>query len=239
MDDLVKEQIIQLLSLNHHEYAKFKTISDEIYLHTFDIEKHVESLYKCRIEQSGKLDKTVDKLNLDFTQPRRFAYIGTGKLALLKNEVKIDKKILDISKYFVNIALIYKIKDFHIFEKPKGEDFSFWKSESENPYIKRLAQYRKSKEYKIQEAVLDYNIVQKEINLEQDWFQFRFELSNFYKNLENLIESEFYLTKYLEKDANKELKDFLENAKKDKNMPHYSKSQIERIIIELKGKHAD
>lgn len=235
MDDLVKEQIIQLLSLNHNEYAKFKTINEEIYLHTFDIDKKIESLYKCRIEQSGKLDKSVDKLELDFTKPRRFAYIGTGKLSLLKSETKVGKKALEVSKYFVNIAILYRIEGFMILEKPKGDDFSFWQSDSFNPYTRRLNKFEKNKEYRIQSANLDYEIIQKEVNLKNDWSQFGYKLEDFYKNLDQLIKEEYTIARDLmEVYFNQELEYFLEQAKKDINMSQYSKTQIERIIIELK-----
>lgn len=245
MNTLVKEEVVQLLSLNHNEFSKFKTINEEIYLHTLDIDTQEDFLYKCRIEQSGKLDKAVDKLELDFTKPRRFAYIGLGTLSLLKKETKIDKKILAVAKYFVNIRVIYKIEKFQIFEKPEGDEFSFWQLETLNPYIKRLDNYNKHREYKIQEAILNDDMKMIKVQLISDWWHFKVQLNNFYKNIDLLIKGEYKILKDFEQsDSNKplehdyydsELKSFLEKTKKDENLPHYSKSLIEKIIIELEN----
>lgn len=236
MNNLDKEVIVQLLSLNHKEYSKFKTINEEVYLHTLDIDNHKEYLYKCRIEQSGKLDKSIEKLELDFTKPRRFAYIGIGTLSLLKREVKIDKNILAVAKYFVNIAVIYKIEKFQIFEKPQREEFSFWQLETNNPYSRRLEIYEKHKNYKVQEAILDKNINPRLVELKNDWLYFKLNLKKFYENIDLLIQGEHKIAMRLsDAYSNTELEDFLENAKKDKDLPQYSKAQIERIIVELRS----
>lgn len=260
MDTLVQEQIIQLLSLNEKYYAQFKTTGQELYLHTYDIAKKEEFLYKCRIEQTGKLDKTIDKLELDFTQPRRFAYIGTGKLAFLKKQIKVNSKILAVSKYFVNIAIIYKINEFEISEKLSKEDFSYWQTETANPYFKRL-NLENSKEdsglsswllddnnfyvqklnpmsnkhkFTIQVAVLDKNMKYKPVNLTKDWQIFHQSLEHFYANLEQLILQEYKVGQLIDnQQINEQLEKFLEEARKDKNLSQYSKSQIDRIIKAL------
>lgn len=258
MDTLVQEQIIQLLSLNYKQYAQFKTTGEELYLHTYDIGKRKEFLYKCRIEQTGKLDKAIDKLELDFTKPRRFAYIGTGKLALLKNQIKVDNKILAVSKYFVNIAIVYEIIGFEVLEKPPREDFSFWRTQNINPYNERINsehsefeasivfwhteisnrqkqnRTKKRNVYKIQEAVLDRDVQYESVNLTRDWQIFQLGLEEFYSNLDKLILQEHKIIQDINsKQANELLEKFLEEARKDKNLSQYSKSQIDRIIKEL------
>ncbi|WP_298357922.1 hypothetical protein [Runella sp.] len=243
MDHLEKEQIIQLLSVKDSEFSKFKTIGEEIYLHTFDTDKYIETIYQCRIEQSGLFDKTIDKLEFDFTLPRRFAYIGTGALSKLEDESLYTQQIMKISKYFVSVAVIKVVNDC-IYEKPGGEDFSFWKSTDENPYIQRSPEDIQI-DFTIQKATFDSNISPPKVALTDYWREYGNELKKLYKELDSTIENEDPLTIAdakeaslfdSERNSNEELENLLEQVRKSKKLPHYSKSMIERIILEKDNK---
>jgi len=235
MSRLQKEEVIQLLSLKDNEFPKFKTIGNEIYLHCYDIKEKKEFLYKCNIEQSGRLDKDIEKLELDFTKPRRYAYIGTGTIALLKEEVKIDKNILNFSKYFVNISIANEIKDFKVYKKPSVDELSYWQNDFSNPYTKRL-NVKNLKDYIIQIATFNKEIPKKEVNLGNDWSIFENKLKIFYVDLDKMINQEFQLAKdRTEAESNKKLDEFLKRIKNEKNIPTYLKSLVERIIVDLKN----
>jgi len=238
MQDLQKEQIIQLLSLNHREFAKFKELYSEIYLHTYDIALDKEYLYKCSIEQAGRVGK--DKLEIDFINPIRFAYIGTGTLALLKEETKLTKEIIDISCYFVKISIAYQIPNFEIYLKPSDDSFSFWQSEKINPYTHRLRTSENKNNYTIQKATFDRVISKKKVDINTEWFNFKTNLEEFYRELENLISmgTELMIHKqslaknYLGEEK-MQFSDILKKIKDQLNLPNYLKSQVARIIIEL------
>lgn len=186
MESLEQEEIILLLSLNHSEHSKFKTTGDELYLHTSDLKTRVSNLYKCKVVQTGELDKDVEKLEIDFTQPRRYALIGTKKLLLLCEQTKITKPILEVSKYFVNVSISYKIDNFQLFEKPSGDKFSFWQFVEDSPYHEKSKSAVK-KNLKIQIADTEGKSILNPIDLYKDYLMINKKLSEFYKKLDDLI----------------------------------------------------
>ena len=235
MESLQQEQIILLLSLNQSEHSKFRTTGDELYLHTFDLKTKTSNLYKCKVVQTGELDKDVDKLEIDFTQPRRFAFIGTKKLSLLYGQTKITKPILEVSKYFVNLSISYKIENFQVFEKPSGDKFSYWQFVSDSPYHRKESSDKK-KSLKIQIADTEGKPDLNRVELDKDYFNINRNLSDFYAKLDELIKTEYSLTRKIDiSTTNELLSKFLETTNKEINLPQYSKSLIERIITELDG----
>ena len=233
MERLDQEEIVLLLSLNQAEHSKFRTTGDELHLHTFDLKTRISSLYKCKVVQTGELDKDVEKLEIDFTEPRRYAYIGTKKLSLLYEETKITKPVLEVSKYFVNISISYKIENFQVFEKPSGDKFSYWQSALDSPYHRKASSDEK-KGLKIQIADTNGKPDLNRIELGKDYFKIDRDLSEFYAKLDELIKTEYSLTRKINiSKANELLSKFLETTNKDIDLPQYSKSLIERIITEF------
>ena len=233
MENLEKEQIISFLSLSQSEYSKFRTTGGELYLHTFDLKTKKSNLYKCEVVQTGELDKDIEKLEIEFAQPRRFAFIGTKKLSLLKEQTKITKTILEVSKYFVSVSISYKFGSFQIFEKPPGDKFSYWQSVPDSPYHQKASSDER-KNLKIQIANTEEKPDLKPIELEKDYFNINKNLSQFYAELEKLIKNEYSLTKKIDIALTNELlSKFLETTNKEIDLPQYSKSLIERIITEL------
>ncbi len=237
MHNLDKEQIIQLLSLSDKDYSKYKVIGDEIHLHAYDIETKKEHLYKCKIEQSGKFDDEIDKLKLDFTNPRRFAYTGITTLALLKEEKKIEKADTEVASYFVNLQIIEEMMNFEVYLKPANNEFSYWKSVNINQYNSSLGV---ADTFDVQEISFDLDKNGKRVSLQGDWLNVGTKLNRFYIALENLIKGENGLIGeqvHERFDVNiktrkKALEDFIKRIKKEINLPAYFKSQMERIIID-------
>jgi hypothetical protein len=151
MEHLEREQIIMLLALNHREYMIFNKVGDDIYIHTLDVNRQKETLYKCRVAQSGRLDKNIDKLEIDFESPRRFAYVGTHQLPWLKSSRKVQQESFHVSKYFVNLSISHIVTDFIVFEKPRSDGFSYWRTTEQHPYKRYTNQ-------KIQKATFDPEI---------------------------------------------------------------------------------
>ncbi len=240
MDNLDKEQIIQLLSLSDKDYSKYKVIGEEIYLHTYDIGTNKEHLYKCKIEQSGNFNDEIDKLKIDFTNPRRFAYTGIGTLALLKKERKITKVDTEVASYFVNLQIKEEMINFEVYLKPANNEFSYWKSVNTNQYNSFLGI---EDGFDVQEISFDLDKNGKRVSLKGDWLNVGTKLSNFYAELESLIKEENSLiSKQVEKSFGEikininirktVLEDFIKKIKKEINLPAYFKSQMERIIID-------
>ncbi len=262
MDKLAKEKIIQLLSIYEEsdKFGKYKIIGSTVYLHTYDIGLKKEYLYECTIAQSGKFGK--DKLELEFIEPRRFAYIGTSKLPFLRPEAKISEEMLLFVQYFVTLSITKSnIDNFEIYQKPTEEDLSFWKTATNNPYKYKLTNdtilfgEQDDLNYKIQEATFDKSVTKIKIDLTKYWEKYGNKLEKFYSELNILIENELLFIQdyrkdlfkderieipdgltYLDYDKTSQFIDFLKKMKKDNDLPSYVKSQIERMIIFLKTK---
>ncbi len=168
MNNLQNEQIIQLLSGSSREFSKYRMIGTEIYLHAYDIKTKLQHLYKCKIEQAGKLGKD-NKLELNFVEKRRFAKIQTGNgmpYPLLYPQIQITNEILDKSQYFVNISIAYKVHNYLVCYKPSDGELSFWQASTTNPYYTR--QNTRSN-YKILKATFDETIEKKFVDLPEIW----------------------------------------------------------------------
>ena len=219
-------------------YNKYKVIGDEIHLHTYDIGTKKEHLYKCEIKQSGNFDDEIDKLKIDFINPRRFAYTGIGTLALLKEEKKIKKIDTEVAAYFVNLQIMEEMINFEVYLKPANNEFSYWKSVNTNQYNSYLGV---SDSFDVQEISFDLDKNGKRVSLKSDWLNVGSKLNEFYAELENLIQKENgFISKQVEKNFDevnintrkKLLEDFIKKIKKQINLPAYFKSQMERIIID-------
>lgn len=230
MENLKDERVIFLLSLNKREFSKFKKIGTTIFLHTFDIKTKKENLYVCKISQSGEIDFKSPKLDIDFTEPRRFAYIGTGKLSYLKASMKVDKKILKVSRYFVNLTIHYEVKNFQIFENPALEEISLWQDDKKSPYKQRINNREK---HPIQVATYEASYKPVPVKIGYDWNELGEKYKGFYEKIDDLIRKEYELSKSINSDEiNKKFDDFLKDCDNHLNLPKYSKSQVERIILE-------
>lgn len=231
LENLDNEGVIQLLSFNSKD-LKILQNEDGIIIHCFDLSQRKEFLFKCIVKQTGVLDEKIEKLKIDFINERRFAYVGTGMLSLLKPETKIDDTILKSIKSFINIDVVYKIPNFHILSKPE-KDFSFWHSDINGIYNKRVENDKQST-FKIQKATFDRDFIKNTVSLENDWSYFLKNHSGFYEELDHLIETEFSRAKLnnLEK-PHKILEEFLNKVKSECEFPEYSKAIIERCIYGL------
>jgi hypothetical protein len=239
MGRLVEEEIIQLLSLNHKEYTKFKTVDDEIYLHTLDLQTKKEHVYKCKVEQTSNLNESVNKLSVNFTEPRRLAFIGTKLPPYLRKSAKVGQIELSKAKFFVAISIQYEIEKFEVYKKPKGDDFSYWKTTSKNPYARRLGiqsfNHNESKDFKIQEASFDRKVSKTKVDLKSDWLKDGDKLNGFYRELDNILKREGQqLAEEVSIDYyNNTIELLLNNIKIHGHLSEYSKILIDRIIIDL------
>jgi len=172
-------------------------------------------------------------LKIDFTQPRRYAYLGTKVLSWLHQQIKINPSILQVAVFFVNISVRRKIAEFNIYKKPEKNDFSYWRNAStKNPYQERIGKH----DFKLQKATFDKSIPRTKINLGSDWEKSKVTLQNFYSSLEALLPKNSVPTNQVtlfKNDFKDRLGKLLHQIKGEVKLPHYLKSQVERIIQEL------
>lgn len=236
MSNLETEQVIMLLALSYDEYQKFRTIGENVYIHTFDVVTKKENLYKCRVAQSGRLDRAINKLDVDFESPRRYAYTGTHQLVWLKESQRVDKTNFSIARYFVNISISHSIKQFQVYLKPGTDGFSYWRTTHEHPYDNHKT--------KIQQATFNPEENRTKVDLSNDFSKIGVDrLNDFYSRIDAMIvEEKGIVNKYptgsfdevgiVEKEKS-QLENFLEGMKKHLSPPHYTRTLMERIIVEL------